>query len=330
VVVGINANMTGWTGSAAGSRIDEVVSQTGAHWAREELLWSDVEPQRGVFDFSRYDQFMVLAARRGLHVLALLDGTPTWAGAALRALPSSPADYGAYVAAVVGRYGPHGSLWAAHADLREFAVGIFELWNEPYFADLGGGAYDPARYAEMVRAAALAGRAADPDARFLLAAEVTGRMVHSRWVSWIDSLYSAMPGLNRYFDGVAIHPYGADLTGLSGIGSNQLRRTELLRAGFEAHGADDKPLWITEVGWPTCTTGSERCTTDAGQAASLTQLIDYLRTTWSSFVRAVFVYHYEDFGDNPADPEDDYGLTTVSHRPKPALAIFQALAAGSA
>ena len=36
-----------------------------------------------------------------------------------------------------------------------------------------------------------------------------------RW--WVDSLYRAMPNLNRYFDGVAMHDYGSDATHLAPI-----------------------------------------------------------------------------------------------------------------
>jgi hypothetical protein len=44
-----------------------------------------VEP--GVFDFSYYGHFMLLAALRGLHVLAVLYDTPAWAGTAYNEIP---------------------------------------------------------------------------------------------------------------------------------------------------------------------------------------------------------------------------------------------------
>ncbi len=115
--------------------------------------------------------------------------------------------------AVVHRYGPNGTLWAHHPQLRPYAVTTFDLWNEPYY-DLGSdGRYDPARYARLVRAAATAGHAADGSARFLLAAEMQGTMITGhRWLWWVDAMYRAVPDLNRYFDGISVHPYGHDIT----------------------------------------------------------------------------------------------------------------------
>ena len=307
-----------------------ITSQTGARWLREDFLWSKIEPSPGRFDFSYFDHFMLLASRKGVHVLPLLDGTPAWAGAHWNTIPSDPSTYARFVAAVVGRYGPHGSFWAQHPELRAYAIQTYELWNEPYFDNGNAGHYDPARYAALVKAAASAGRAVDPSAKYLLEAEITGRQIGSKWVSWIDALYQAAPDLNNYFDAIAIHPYGRDTTGLSDHGWGQMRRTEVLRNAFVSHGAADKPLWITEVGWPTCTQGSDRCVHGSQQAASITALFNYLHTTWATYVKAAFIYHYEDFGRDASNSENDYGLTHADHTPKPALNIFKAQARGSA
>jgi hypothetical protein len=330
LVVGLDANTAGWGGDGTADRLDQVVSQTGAKWLREDFQWSKVEPAHGTFDFSYYDHFMLLAAQKGVHILPLLDSTPSWAGASWNTIPADPSDYARFVAAVVGRYGPHGSFWTEHPELHAYAIGTFELWNEPYFDSSNAGHYDPPRYAALVKAAATAGRAVDRSAKYLLAAEITGRQIGARYVSWIDALYQAVPDLGKYFDAVAIHPYGRDITGLTGQAYDQMRRTEVLHNAFLSHGATDKPFWITEIGWPTCTQGSDRCVNEAQQAASITALFNYLHTTWASFVKAAFVYHYEDFGANPADSENFYGLTRFDHTPKPALSIFKTQALTSA
>jgi hypothetical protein len=316
------------------NRLDQVESQTGAKWIRQDFFWSDIEPQPGVFDFSLYDQFVLDSAQHGIHLLPLLFDVPGWAGASDSAIPSDPTAYAAYVAAVVHRYGPHGTFWATHPDLSTYAIQTFELWNEPYYDNGNNGDYDPASYARLVKAAAIAGRQADPDARFLLAAENQAQHVGNAWVWWVDALYQAVPDLNSYFDGVAVHPYGTDLTdlsfptpGLAYDGYEQIRRVEAIHDEFAAHGAANKPLWITEVGWPTCASGSVRCTTPAGQAADLTAVFNYARTTWKTFVQALFVYSYDDSHPDPSNPENDYGLAYNDGTPKPALAVFRAQAA---
>ena len=332
LIVGLDASVVHWT--YMNPRLDQIESQTGATWMRQDFFWSDIEPQPGVFDFSLYDQYVLDSAEHGIHLLPLLYDTPSWAGPTEDTIPADPSAYAAYVAAVVGRYGPHGTFWTAYPALAGYAIQTFELWNEPYYDSGDNGDYDPGLYARMVKAAAIAGRQADPDAHFLLAAENQAQLVGSNWVWWIDALYQAVPDLNNYFDGVAVHPYGDDLTDLSFPtpgqaydGYEQIRRVEAIHQEFAAHGAANKPLWITEIGWPTCTSGSDRCTTPAGQAADLTTVFNYARTTWKSFVQAVFVYSYDDAYPDPSNPEDDYGLAYNDGTPKPALAVFKAQAA---
>jgi polysaccharide biosynthesis protein PslG len=334
LVVGLNASVAGW--STMSSRLNQVLSGSGTNWLREQFEWSQIEPEPGTFDFSRYDQYMLITAQRGVHVLPLLFDTPSWAGPASSAIPSDPSAYAAFVAAVVGRYGPHGSFWTAHPALAGYAIQTFELWNEPYYDNGDNGDYDPGRYARLVKAAAIAGRQADPGARFLIAAETQSVLVGSNWVWWVDALYQAVPDLNNYFDGVAVHPYGTNLTDLSFPtpgqaydGYDQIRRVEAIEHEFAGHGAGNKPLWITEIGWPTCTSGTNRCTTPAGQAANLATVFNLARTNWKNFVQAVFVYSYDDSDPDSTDPEHDYGLAYNDGTPKPALDVFKAQAATS-
>jgi hypothetical protein len=258
---------------------------------------------------------------------------PGWAAATPTTVPANPAAYAAFVAAVVHRYGPYGTLWQSHPLLRDYAVTTYDLWNEPYYDNGNAGVYNPGRYASLVKAATTAGRAADPAAKFLLAAEMQGEFVRSGWLWWVDALYQAAPDLNKYFDGVSVHPYGHDITGLAPaipgqqyFGYEQMRRLELIRRQLINHGAGDKPFWSTEVGWPTCQTGTDRCVSLRGQAASLRALLHYSRTIWSDYMRAVFVYYYDDHSGSSANPDNDYGLVYSNLRPKPALSVFRAAA----
>ncbi len=164
-----------------------------------------------------------------------------------------------------------------------------------------------------------------------MAADNQSALVNGNWVWWIDALYQAVPDLNNYFDGIAVHPYGPDLTnvtyptpGQAYNGYGQVRRLETIRQQFVNHGASDKPLWITEIGWPTCTAGgSDRCTNAAGQASDIQTVFNYARSTWKPYVQAIFLYGYQDNNANTADPENDYGLVDYNGNPKPALSVFK-------
>jgi polysaccharide biosynthesis protein PslG len=337
-IVGLIAGTAQWRGAGMNQRLNQVVGTSGAKWLREGFYWYRIEPKPGNFNFAHYDRFMMLAAKHRVHLLVELWMAPRWAAPTPTAVPADPTAYAAYVAAVVGRYGPGGTFWAAHPNLADYAVPTFEIWNEAYYSNGNGGRYDPARYARLVKAAVTAGRAADPVAKFLIGAEMEGEFVQSRaqgrsWVWWVNAMYRAVPDLNNYFDGISVHPYGHDIThrspaiyGQPYYGYDQMRRIELIREQFVSHGAADKPFWVTEVGWPTCTHGTIRCVTPAGQRTSLDTLMRYARTTWSSYVKAVFVFYYDDVGANSADPMNDYGLIYFDRKPKPAFGAFRAFA----
>src|SRR4051812_46425839 len=57
----------------------DLVAQTGTRWIREDLAWRDVQPERGQWDWSDYDDLFAAAAERHLHVLPILDAPPCWA-----------------------------------------------------------------------------------------------------------------------------------------------------------------------------------------------------------------------------------------------------------
>jgi hypothetical protein len=336
-IVGLIAGTAQWQSVAMAGRLNQVVSASDTKWLREGFYWSQIEPEPGRFTFAHYDRMVLLAAQHQVHLLVQLYVAPRWAARTSISVPADPTAYAAYVAAVVGRYGPGGTFWASHPSLASYAVQTFEIWNEAYYSNGNDGRYDPGRYARLVKAAVTAGRAANPSAKFLLGAEMEGEFVSSKgarsWVWWVDAMYQAVPDLNNYFDGVSVHPYGHDIThrspaivGQPYYGYDQMRRIELIRTQFVNHGAASKPFWATEVGWPTCTRGTIRCVTPAGQRKSLDTIMRYARTRWKGFFRAVFVFYFDDVGRNSADPDNDYGLIYFNRRPKPALPAFRSFA----
>jgi Beta-galactosidase len=337
LIVGINANVSGWGDASTQPRLAQVTSETHTKWLREDFRWDQIEPSPGQFDFSYYDHFMLLAAQAGEHILPVLYDTPAWAGATHDSIPSNPSAYAQYVAAVVGRYGTNGSFWKENPSLSGSAIQTWELWNEPYYSTGDNGDYNPGNYARLVKAADIAGHAANPDAKFLLASEMTSAQnAQGNWQWWTDALYQAVPNLNNYFDGVAVHPYGTNTTSLAPEPAgkpydnyNSMMRIQDIHQQFINHGAADKPFWITEIGWSTCTTNPD-CVTPTQQATNLTHLFTNLHCNWANWVQAAFLYHYTD-GNNPTtNIEDGYGLTTNTTTPKPALSLFQTQARTSA
>ena len=331
---GLNVGVVTGVGrsSDAAPRMGQIESKSGAKWLREWFDWSMIEPQNGTYDFSHYDTLMTLASQNGVHVVAELFSTPRWAGATATTVPDDPTAFASFVARVVARYGPHGSFWASHPTLAKMPVKTFELWNEPYYSNGNNGDYNPGRYARLVKAAGAAGHAADPSAKFLLAAENQSALVSSS-LGLVGR--RAVPGGARSQQllrrcrrpPLRDRPHRVDLPhpgpGLQGL---QTRSAESNRS--TTNSSITAPP-ASRCGSPR--SGGQHARMAAACAArrlparpATSKRCLRTRTIWKSFVRAVFVYGYQDNNPNTADPENDYGLVDYNGTPKPALAVFKA------
>jgi polysaccharide biosynthesis protein PslG len=205
---------------------------------RVAVSWAAAEPRAAIPpDFTATDRIVLAAARRHLAVLPTVLYTPSWAGGGPpNAPPRDPASYGRFLTALVGRYGPSGSLWHAHPEVPADPVRMWQIWNEPDFPRYWAVQPFAASYVRLLAAAHAAIKAADPGAQVVLAG-----LPEFSWQYLTQIL--AVPGAGGDFDIAAAHPYTAAPAGVLTI-------LERDRAALDAHGAAAKPLLATEVTWP--------------------------------------------------------------------------------
>jgi hypothetical protein len=218
-------------------------AQAGAATVREPFDWANAQPRPGAVDFDGLDRLVGEAADRGLAVTPMIWNAPDWASTrpasgAKRGMypPADPNVFGRFVAALVRRYGPGGTFW----DDRDHAVPIrsWEIWNEPNFAYFWRPAPDPAAFARLLGASAIAIHSFDPRAEVIaggLAPVPTAR-------DYLHALLAAPGG--RSFDTLAIHPYARTLVDV-------LRVLDTARADLDAAGLSDRGLAANEFGWAT-------------------------------------------------------------------------------
>jgi len=236
------------------------IARSGARSVRIAFYWSRGEPSPGAIDFAPYDAPVLAAARQGLEVLPVVFGTPEWARlvpGAVASPPRDPADYARFLSALVGRYGPNGSLWAEHRDVRPQRVREWQLWNEPNLVTYWSEQPFASGYVALLRAAREALRAADPGARAILAGLPNG------WDA-LRRIYRA--GGRDLFDAVAIHPYTEKAFRVG----RYIGEARKVMARF---GDRRKPVWVSEISWP-ASRGRMRdpigiATDDRGQARRL-------------------------------------------------------------
>ena len=194
-------------------RAASVARDAGVKWSREGFSWGRIEPQRGRFDWTFYDNLVATAKRYGISLYGLLSG---WAPWTKPYTPEGIDDYLAFLKELVRHY---------HGDIHHW-----EIWNEPNIFFWQG---PKDMYAELLRRSYAAVKEVDPSAQVL-----------GMSTSGIDYNFIARTmALDAPFDILTIHPYRKVLNDRALI--NELKIVGDLVKG--------RPVWITEFGWATFT-----------------------------------------------------------------------------
>jgi hypothetical protein len=217
-------------------------------WMRNGHRFDDAEPDEGDWHRERVSGSVDGAVAGGSRVLMGLDYGTYWAE------PSGQEDtldvdaFAAYA----------GQMAAWFCD----TVKVYEVWNEENLVRFWKPAPDPERYADLVLASAAAIKAQCPDARVIFGGlssydDVPATMFDT-W-GFLRRALAARPALCDALDGVGLHPYTwaqyaspehdeyrtpkVTLPGQSAM-------TALARQVVAEGGCAPKPLYFTEVGWP--------------------------------------------------------------------------------
>jgi len=240
----------------------DLVKDLHAGLLRQTFDWSDIERTPSRFHFARYDALMAAAAQRGLRVLPVLFNPPGFHSAgpprpSPRGTfpPRHPGDLGVFAKVLVRRYGPGGSFWRAHPELKPVPIRSWQVWNEPSLPVYWPTGPDPKAYTQVLAATAKAIRGVDPGAT-IVSAGIPQSRIGVPFARYVEGMYRA--GAKGAFDALAIHPYARDTAGVIAA-IVQARRI------MDRHG-DRSPIWVTEVGWASGGPPSDFTVGPVGQA----------------------------------------------------------------
>jgi hypothetical protein len=288
--------------------------------ASQRILYTDVN---GIpTNFTHTDQLVRLAAARRLTVLPVIQYAPNWDSLhpnKASAPPKKTGPFAKFVVALIDRYGPRGTFWAANPSLPRVPIRMWQIWNEPHFSVYWSQQPFEASYVRLLKATHPAMKRADPGAKLIAAG-----LANFSW-DYLTRMYKL--GARPYFDGVALHPYTATPQGvLTIIGK--------ARAVMNQHGDRRKPIYATELSWPSAKgkahTTFENATSEAGQAKNVAKAMRMLAANRGRLGIAAF-YHYTWIGNEtlPAagiDQFDFAGLLRFVNGKglfvKPALSTF--------
>ena len=202
------------------ARTCAMMHQAGIGWVRSDFDWRSIETSEGTWDFSRFDKVVSECEAEGVQLLPILGYSVPWAHPAHEHLDA----WEKYVRQVVTHYGRR--------------LPVLEVWNEaniaPFWKDP-----NPTNYLAVLRRTYETAKKADPSVRVAFGGTAGVPF------EFIEEVYRL--GGAKWFDIMNIHPYSHPRRPEGAMDAQIEKRREMMAR----YGDADKPLWITEVGWPT-------------------------------------------------------------------------------
>jgi polysaccharide biosynthesis protein PslG len=288
----------------------EKLSAAGVNTLRTDFAWSRIEGEQGQYTPEGYDAMVDLTVAAGIDLLAIVDYGVDWAmpgGSHDEIDPEVFGDYAGYLATHFGD-----------------RIKYYEIWNEQNTARFWSPEPNPEHYGKLLKASAQAIREADSDAFIIFG----GLCSLDEYINGPDGFWSFVvqtheyhPDLCDYIDALAIHPYtflqgGKPEEELFFDSWNWPSYTDMIlhaRDLLERIGCRDKPIWLTETGWPSITIGAENQAAYLVRSLLLTLSVGAEKYMWYTFWNGsgnavpvtedyfgLFSYPREDEQDKPA------------------------------
>ncbi len=281
----------------------QLIATLGAGMVRDDATWAAVERSPGSYNFSSFDPSMQMLQQNGLDPLLILDYNN-------RFYDNGQTPYDAAGFAAFANYA---QALLTHYGQQVKEVEVYNEYNGTF--STGPCARKPACYAQLLRYTYQAVKAVRPDVT------VVGGAVFSTDTTWFRQLFAA--GALAYMDAVSDHPYAPlDLVSpeVQGLEEEMQELQGLIRQ--YNHGVA-KPIWITEIGWPSCPLHvSERAQADyLVRGAILSQ---------AAGVQKIFWYDAVNDGSDSTKMEQNFGLLRSRdalgrYTPKPDFVAYAVL-----
>ena len=306
-------------------RTVQMAREAGIGWARQEFIWAEIEPEPGIFNWTKYDDIVDLLRRNNIQVIARLDRPPAWARTKASGTGSSgpPDDFETY-----------GRFVRAFAEHFKGKINYLQIWNEPNLGrEWNDAPIDPAAYTRLLQIAYENAKAVDPNIRILSAplAITLGETFspnstqyrNMNDLQFLEEMYNA--GAKNYFDILSANAFGLGSTpdDPPNPGKLNFQRVYLERQVMERFGDAQKAVWILEYGWNAApeTIPDSRLiwgrVTEEQQAAYTVRGIEFARENWQ-WVGAVSIWYFRQVGDiPPTNPEYYFRMVDADFAPRP-------------
>ena len=197
----------------------------GIRMVRMDFLWADIEPEKGRFDFPKYDRIVKILRDRDIGILGILEYNPTWRGGAFNDAPDQ-ALYILYARQVVRHFKKDVMYW--------------EIWNEPDHQTYWQPQDDMTAYSALLAAVTPAIKEEDPTAKVVMGG------LAQNYPFKLRSVYKKAG--KDSFDIVNLHPFENPL--MPNRGATLKGIVTSVHKVMDEFGDNAKPIWLSEVGCP--------------------------------------------------------------------------------
>lgn len=322
--------------------VRQFAERLGADVVRVNIHWYEAAPSPGTYD-DQYLGRVTSAVReiraRGMQVIVGVWGTPRWASDRALWVTAAPGDR----AGVYHRYYPpaldhleqlRALMERLSADLQGEVLG-YVCWNEPNLwtylypqRTSSNAAFAARRYAKMLAAFSQGVRGGDANAQ-VIAGETApfGENSVLRTSPQRFARLLARQGASAWFDAYSHHPYA--IASRNGVAPNAQPRdpehtVNLGNLDTLVKVFADRPLYITELGYPTRPNAAHGFWVSPARQASYLRAAFRVATAHDGVAMLVwFPLHDSSNTGTYANPWGNYsGLVTLGGRPKRAYYAF--------
>ncbi|REF36741.1 sugar-binding protein [Thermasporomyces composti] len=283
-----------------------LAAKAGVATTREDASWNAIERTKGEYTFDEFEQLNTALDAHDITWLPIAVYTnPHYDNNATPYSDEGREAFATYTAATIEHFGDE-TPW----------VEVYNEFNIPNFGDIGDGPADNRAdyYFPLLKRTYEKVKAQDPDVT------VVGGATAGVPLDWLEELFQ-LGGLD-YMDALSVHPYVYPAEPEQ-IGESLAQLDALVR---RYNDGEPKPIWITELGWPTHVTS--RGVSEATQAAYI------VRSHVVAFSKGVERFYWYDFMNDGLDTsynEHNFGIIrngadpAGAWTPKPAYVSYAAM-----
>ena len=285
------------------SSLVPLITTMGAGMIRDDATWSAIERSPGSYNFRNFDSSLQVLQQNSVDPLLVLDYNNSFYDEG-----QTPYDAAGFTA-----FANYAKALVTHYGQQVKAVEVYNEYNGIF--STGPCARQPACYARLLAYTYRAVKSVRPDVTVVGGAALYADM------NWFNRLF-ASDGL-AYMDAVSDHPYTAlDIVSpeLQGLDREMTSLQNLIK---HYNQGKTKPIWITEIGWPTSLL-------HVSEHSQADYLVRSVVLSQAAGVQKFFWYDFLNDGSNASKMEQNFGLlrrpdAAGRYTPKPAYVAYAAL-----